>query len=154
MALVIDASLKPAFALSFVPMTDTRKLAAAGFPATSRVKSEPGVVPGSGQNPGIIRFGLRAEIDTSPPFASVKEAVIRFEGTGPWTPFCKFGEARVKILFLFWILILNNECVSLSVFLFSWCILKMLPVLAFVLFYGVVLYLPFTIIIGGHYVLE
>ncbi|BAT81052.1 hypothetical protein LR48_Vigan07g054500 [Vigna angularis] len=75
-------------------MTDTRKLAAAGFPATSRVKPEPGVVPGSGQNPGIIRFGLRAEIDTSPPFASVKEAVTRFEGTGPWTPFYKFGEAR------------------------------------------------------------
>jgi len=154
-ALVIDTSLKPAFALSFVPMTDTRKLAAAGFPATatSRVKPEPGVVPGSGQNPGIIRFGLRAEIDTSPPFASVKEAVTRFEGTGPWTPFYKFGEPRVNFLFLFWFLILSNECVSLLVFIFCWCMLKMLPVLAYVLFYGVILCLPFTIIIGRSSVL-
>lgn len=102
MALVLDASLKPAFALDFVPMTETPKISAVGLPATPRVKSEPGVVPGSGQNPGIIRFGLRAEIDTSPPFGSVKEAVTRFEGTGPWTPFYKFGEARVKFLFLFW----------------------------------------------------
>ncbi|ESW13700.1 hypothetical protein PHAVU_008G218300 [Phaseolus vulgaris] len=75
-------------------MTETPKISAVGLPATPRVKSEPGVVPGSGQNPGIIRFGLRAEIDTSPPFGSVKEAVTRFEGTGPWTPFYKFGEAR------------------------------------------------------------
>jgi len=153
-ALVLDASLKPAFALNFVPMTDTRKIAAVDFPATPRVKPEPGVVPGSGQNPGIIRFGLRAEIDTSPPFGSVKEAVTRFEGTRPWTPVYKFGEARVKLLFQFWFLILSNECVSLSVFLFCWCMLKMLPVLPLVLFYGVICYLPpFTKIIGMHSVL-
>ncbi|KAK7372557.1 hypothetical protein VNO80_05940 [Phaseolus coccineus] len=75
-------------------MTETPKIGAVAFPATPRAKCDPGIVSGSGQNPGIIRFGLRAEIDTSPPFGSVKEAVTRFEGTGPWTPFYKFGEAR------------------------------------------------------------
>lgn len=79
-----------------------------GTPGIKEIRSETGPDPlkymvgsghhgnGGGEIQGIRKVNMRAEIDTSPPFGSVMEAVTRFGGHGPWIPFYKFGDTYVS----------------------------------------------------------
>lgn len=76
-----------------------------GTPGIKEIRAETGSDPlnfvagsghGEGEIQGIRKVNMRAEIDTSPPFGSVKEAVTRFGGHGPWIPLYKLGDTYVS----------------------------------------------------------